>query len=433
MMRLIQAFSQVASISVLAFASTALLAEEQSSSRLNAQEQAVGASISWTSIEAIDSIGTLGGCDAKQIGEYAKSVVRLSTPVAKSCTVLALERSLTITDEIRSKIDRGDFYNDRSGCTAWRIADSLFATAWHCLPEQEYSCRYATIQFGYMGQQGETPDIWFEEECEEIVYSNQGLDFAVFRVTKKNYAPGDQGSWGTLPILPVISSPSDAFPGSTGVFFERRGFRRLDRIAILHHPLLSARCQAELKTLSPVSDFQLGLKASFFNSSDRQCRLIPRDDSTSPSWPSGRYPYFEGACNDVGNGRVASRKGFSGPATSILHGCDTCEGSSGAPVFSLEKNVLRGCSVIGTHTGSAKQLSLSEGNFARGNNLAVRMSVVAECIDFEATRRAGDEVVLKQENSIGRPECFAEIPSNSFGLDCREDLSPKCISWRQGE
>lgn len=293
------------------------------------------------------------------------------------------------------------------GCTAWRASVDLFATAWHCLfLRDQDSCDIASITFDYeppersTGGQFDSAD-WgsASEECERIVYSNDRLDFALFRVTTEQI-----GIWGgTTPILRVLPG-DDSFPQTT-----TPGLRTGDRFVVLHHPRPSA-C-IDIHTLEKVNavaegdsfyvrsgGYQMSLRISAFDDAEtnNQCRAWipqtgtnqgeatlnrPTRQNPEPTIRAvlGRHPDPGGSFR-LFNSPVLPEEL---PSIALLHRCGVCAGSSGAPIGSLEPGPRHG-TVVGIQ--SYYYASESEGNDGPpyAGYGGTRMSVIAQCLDMHA-------------------------------------------------
>ena len=348
------------------------------------------------------TLGGQGTCSDDKLFELSRSVVRLHIPVKLKC-----EYKFDITPQQRIEVA-----DDSNGCTAWRFSKTLFVTAWHCLPEGKFSCEHASISFDYhpVLAQAENPDFhnskaWgkLAEDCKEIVYANTTLDVVVFRVTDSAFA-----AWKDRAVLPAL-------PGV-------KSFPKIDeRVAVLQYPApgylgCTSNLTRDLKRYDP---YQMEQQVSAWNrGSNSFCRILGRgaenriaSRNASVRWYSGRNPYTKQACAEM-MFDTSPLVGSSGPAISILHGCDTCPMSSGSPIISLNGDGERSCTVIGLHTGSG------DGKRHHASlNVGLRWSVLGECIDFEATQ-SQDRIALRNENAAGQPECRAQVPKTTAYLDC---------------
>lgn len=345
-------------------------------------------------------------CSPESLANLSEGVVRIHNPVRPSC-----DFGRPVSQQAQLSVPY-----DHNGCTGWRIADTLFVTAWHCMSEDEFSCQNTTIGFGYSPDLADISAIqagdfsilssdWNQrgaERCEEIVYQNRVLDIVFFRVSTDHYE-----DWGAGQILEILPG-TQSFP------------TQADRLAVLQHPApgIGSCRSAILERIGDVYDrYQMELQASVWGRTrDPYCQLQRREEGGSIRWYTGTNPYPDDACSFDDFSGLA---GTSGPNNAILHGCDTCPMSSGAPIISLGStggiaSENRACTVIGMHlrAGNGRQ---HDGLW----NVGLRMSVLGECVDFASTRQH-DNLVLQFDNGTLRPECRADIPADANFLDCRD-------------
>lgn len=382
----------------------------------------------WFSIDDINS-SSLSPEQQLMVRTTSSGIVRLHTPVVP-------------------RRPSGSSNNSRAGCTAWRVSTDLFATAWHCLAlRDQRSCDRASITFDYKPP-ANGPRRGFDsvadwgkasESCAEIVYSNDRLDFVLFRVTTSNYE-----LWKDAAILRVLSN-SLSFP-QTSSARQRTG----DRIVVLHYPRTS-RC-VDIRTRGRVTGaseddgyyvnalkYQSGLKVSAYDAdTNPQCRVwVPQPGSAGDnailSRPNhlrpeptirtilGRNPDPQGnfwAFNPVDLPSDI-------PPFGLLHRCTACEGTSGAPMISIEPppeaGPARFGTVVGVHSGfyprSSGGVRLFDGYFG------TRMSVIAQCIDMHAIGELGrDGQLIFTEGAEAYGVCRARIPLDAPHFDCSEAM-----------
>lgn len=346
-------------------------------------------------------------CAARTIQNYGRSVVRLHTPVLAKCELKDYfsDREFgQMSDQDLMKQE--DLYMDSYGCTAWRFSDTLFATAWHCMPDGKFSCDAVELHFDYVPSLEDIKSWGLEapssrasrawsnvrEECTDIVYANAILDVVIFRVTNSRYS-----YWGDGPVLPIMPLTT-SFPSPS------------EKLLIIQFPAPGdVGCAARsTPAFRKYGDYQSAQQLSLFGqTADPFCRIVP-NRTGGVRWSTGRSPYpgDRSVC-----GYYLTTGTYFGPPHSIMHRCDTCGGSSGAPIMSLTGE--RACTVIGIHTNQG------DGRLTgKETNAGLRMSVLGECIDFEKSQN-DDEIVLRQDNAAVRPECLALIPSNIDAIDCR--------------
>lgn len=362
------------------------------------------------------------------INELRRGVVRLHTPMAAQC---------------RSYV--GGSHIDSEGCTAWRVAENLFATAWHCLPESQDSCDHASITFDYSPRKGlETNDStkWGSatESCTRVEYANDRLDFTLFRVSTREI-----GKWKNAPKLRVL--PSDLSYPQTTTDTHRTG----DRLALIHFPALAVCKDFESRDASPSSSardavaynrrkYQTSQKISAFDASaNAECRAWVVQTGRNSNQPIYQLPPNGDAAFDVRTpvGRNHKPEGSfcsrllpdPAPKIGLLHRCETCQGSSGAPLISLEPRPSSGLgrhgTVVGIHSGYFQKRNRGMRDFI--GNFAIRMSKITECLDMAAIGETNK--IVYSESASSKAACKALHPKNAPHLKCNSLNDADCVFY----
>ncbi|MCG8449221.1 MAG: hypothetical protein MI725_06535, partial [Pirellulales bacterium] len=345
-----------------------------------------------------------------------QGVVRLKTPLVPSCR----------------HWNRGTL-QDKNGCTAFRIADDLFATNWHCLSESmketqvgEKSCNSASITFAYEPPtEGGTSDSTFwgstSESCKSIEYINSRLDFAIFRVSRNNYS-----IWGKYPTLRFLPG-AESYPQTT-TDNQRFG----DRLAILHYPRAKA-CKnydsdydynvfEDIENIHVKRGYQTKLKVSTFGESNPSCRVwvmqpgnfaspiqkisagVEEEGSVKAILGTNHSP--ESICDEVPKDPA--------PSIGLLHRCDTCAGSSGSPLISTQTGTPRFGTVVGIHAGHFGRNG--DGRLDFSGNFAIRASKVSDCVNLEMVRKTNSVQFSVEAEKFA--VCKAEHPRSAPHLNC---------------
>ncbi|SOE12765.1 hypothetical protein SAMN05877838_0897 [Hoeflea halophila] len=362
------------------------------------------------------------------INKLRRGVVRLHTPIAAQC---------------RSYV--GGSRIDSEGCTAWRVADNLFATAWHCLPELQDSCDHASITFGYsprkvLQEKDSTEWGFATESCTTVEYANDQLDFTLFRVSAREIE-----KWKNTPKLRVL--PGDLSYPQTTTATQRTG----DRLALIHFPALTTCKDFDSRDANPSlpgrdtaaynrRKYQTSQKISAFDASaNAQCRawvVQTGKNSDQPIYklPSSGDPEFDVMAqvgrNHKPEGSFCSRLlPDPAPRIGLLHRCETCQGSSGAPLISLEPRPSSGLgrhgTVVGIHSGYYPKRNRGRRDFI--GNFAIRMSKITECLDMAAIRETNK--IVYSGSASSKAVCKALHPRNAPHLKCNSLNDADCVFY----
>lgn len=277
--------------------------------------------------------------------DYSLSVARLHRK-APQCLIAQVDRESHV------------FMNAETiGCTAFRVGSDLFATAWHCMPDNgNGQCKNTRLQFGYKNSRDDGGESFVaEERCSEILYRSARLDFVVFRIEKKRFE-----KWEKAPILHFMT-------GAGTLPFQD------EPLAILHYPSPSSDCNVPSREDS--SGVQPGLRLSRWSKSTRGglCKVLGKGIEGS-----GRR-YLLNPPKDPRDVCESSRRRNRDLA--FGYGCATCEGSSGSPVISIADDADRRGRVLGVHVNASHE---------EMPNRAVRSHAIAECLDLDALFKAGE-------------------------------------------
>ena len=90
----------------------------------SAGAESIVGSASWSAIGVLP-----GAAGPSDIVKLSDGVVRLKTRVAHC--------------------ENKDYLDSLHGCTAFRVGEDLFATAWHCMSDRRSNCKTASLEFGY--------------------------------------------------------------------------------------------------------------------------------------------------------------------------------------------------------------------------------------------------------------------------------------------
>lgn len=381
------------------------------------------------------SFATLRQVDAdravpKEISDLAKSVVRLHTPTKPIC----------------DQSSRRDF--STSGCTAWRFSETLFATAAHCLKDGQATCDRANVTFGYNPPDNkgerynrEESASWGEavEQCTKVEYWNHRLDFALFRISTDSLSV-----WRDYKPLPIRWE--DAFPLIT-----KDSSLEGDRLVVVHHPkprqcgsmfnrrVGNAYLEEDWRKAAVYDGgFQTGHRFSAYGSGKAEsCRVwvvdqsggskspISRNGSGRIQIPMGRKAEVRDLCDEVISGRR--------PSVAVLHRCDTCAGTSGAPLFSIEDQPGddRLGTVVGVHLGAFDAAPDNNGLIPYRGNYALRISKIGDCLDLK--RSVDQDRFVASEDATKYAVCKAVLPESAPHRDCGTEVDGDCLPFAEFE
>lgn len=344
----------------------------------------------------------------REILAMAKSVVSLRAPLASCQRAMTSQRS--------------------QSCTAFRVADDLFATSWHCVSEIEAkSCKRVKLYFDYQRKYRKSkngfesrlealpPTQGYEEQCEEIVYSNRNLDLAIMRSSKKNYS-----GWRNRHIFEFAGNANNkAYP------FDGEGLR------IIHYPVLNNGNCSGIESAKPRDHLPLGLRFSGSKNEPSDCRVTgypaknptahrycdpSRDLFCNIKWPT----LFPASPSKVCEAKSNVTYGKTNhPNIAFRHRCNTCGASSGAPILSTHNSEARKYKVIGVHQGT-----LNNGSTSANANGGIRTSAISDCLDISQLHVGKIVGNAGKKGASYWPYCKSDGTNLTEYLDCNsKDIS----------
>ncbi len=291
-----------------------------------------------------------GGAEVPDyLKSYALSVPRISRR-APAC----------IVDQLSDQESKREADNMTLGCTAFRVGEDLFATAWHCVPDSgNGGCDNIKLHFGYRSSDDEGGrGAIAREKCKAVVFRSSRLDFAIIRTERTKFE-----KWSSAPVLKFVT-------GRGNLPFHD------EPLAILHYPAPDEYCNPRAREAD--TDGQLGLRLSRWTKSARGglCKVRGKGvEGTGKRYELNPPKDPKHVCELA---RRANRDLAFG------HSCATCEGTSGAPVISMSDEAERQGRVLGVHVNGA-----DDDNPDRLPNRAVRSHAVADCLDLAALQDSG--------------------------------------------
>ncbi len=235
-------------------------------------------------------------------------------------------------------------------CTAWRLGENSFVTAAHCVTSASV-CKTTTVHFpdDAFASSRDDGDAFTETSvkasCAGVIYMNRNLDVVVFRVS-----PGpDVGGWADKAAILSVPSGDRADPLTR---------RKPDKLALVQYPTRDRNYRDGATTLAPRTGPYIQGPTPFGLSFCNAHVVDARLDRADLPWQTP----VENAC-----GIRAPRRAQPERAAGFWHNCNTTDGSSGAPILSIDK----GYSVAGIHVAGGLD-----------QNVAVRASAVAKCVSW---------------------------------------------------